>query len=226
MASEVSRKKIVFMILIVNMIVLAATLFLPGGPGPYFKEGAFVTYFSSFQLVLMAALAGMIFWLRRESLKRGAGGNGSVGIWILMAIGLLFLSLDEVFLIHENIDFWIHRFFQMEETSLTDRIDDLIVGGYGVLGLTAIYIYRKELKRFHEAYPLFFAGFVLMFFSVGLDLLTARKDLLGMVIASPVLVNKTQFWLDLLEDSVKVLAEAVFLGSFYYCLDLTKLQKS
>lgn len=56
-------------------------------------------------------------------------------VWAIIASGFLFLAADEVLRIHENLDQLIHYVFGLKETNLTDRIDDLIVGMYGLVGI-------------------------------------------------------------------------------------------
>ena len=41
----------------------------------------------------------------------------------------------------------LHRAFAIQKTRLTDRLDDPIVGLYGIVGITALCVYRKELAR-------------------------------------------------------------------------------
>ncbi len=126
-------------------------------------------------------------------------------------------------MIHENIDHQIHYVFNLQETILTDRIDDVIIGLYGLAGIGVLIAYRDELKTYREALPFFTCGFVLLFTMVGLDLFTNRNDIL------PVLFdhhhNKPAVfypWLSHAEDWLKVFAEAFFILAFYAILQKAK----
>lgn len=82
----------------------------------------------------------------------------------------------EQYMIHENIDNLIHEVFNMEETALTDRIDDFLVGLYGLAGIGVFFIFRDELRAYREAFPFFIFGFVLFFIMVPLDMLIYEPE--------------------------------------------------
>lgn len=56
------------------------------------------------------------------------------------------LGLDDLFLVHESVDYWIHRLLSMNARHpVTRHLDDLIVAGYGVPALWLAYRYRADL---------------------------------------------------------------------------------
>ncbi len=178
----------------------------------YFEERRVVTYLSSFQLVALSILCWIIFEENRE--------NGSVPawrsphfIWALMAAGFLFFAFDEVLLIHEEIDFSFHRALHIRETALTDRLDDLIVLVYGLIGLVLLGRYRKALARYAHVTPLVASGAFLFLLMVGLDMLTNRRD----VILNPALHS----WLTVIEDTAKIAVECLFLIAAHRCWRLS-----
>ena len=61
-----------------------------------------------------------------------------------IAIGCAFLAMDDKFMFHENLDKAMHSLFNWEETKLSDRLDDIIVGIYGVAGIVFVSINRKN----------------------------------------------------------------------------------
>lgn len=67
-------------------------------------------------------------------------------IWMTFAIGFAFLAIDDKYMIHEQIDNSIHSTLQWEETKLSDRIDDIIVGIYGIIGLIFIRLNRHHFQ--------------------------------------------------------------------------------
>ena len=87
-------------------------------PDQYFKEGRFATWVSFVQLLACSLLSFRVFLVRRNFLKNGRK-NGSFRVWILMFVGFLYLAGDEILMGHENIDFFVHRVFDMQETGLT-----------------------------------------------------------------------------------------------------------
>jgi hypothetical protein len=131
-----------------------------------------------------------------------------------MAIGFFFLAADELAFLHEGMDKLLHQLLQIKEDRLTDRLDDLIPLGYAVFGLGVLVCFRSELRRFRGFWPIFVLGMALMLVSVGLDLLTNRKDILTDWLEDKDQVN---FWwtkLNCLEEGSELLAETVFLGMF------------
>ena len=92
----------------------------------HFGEFHFVTWFSFAQLLFLSVLSAKIFDIdvsgKTKHILRSAGF-----IWAIIAFGFFFLALDEIFLIHEIIDVAIHTVFNIEETGLTDRIDDVLI---------------------------------------------------------------------------------------------------
>ena len=66
----------------------------------------------------------------------------------VMGAGFVFLAADDAFLIHENLDFKIHAALGIETTTWTDRIDDILIGVYGVVGLAVLFIFpRRSCSR-------------------------------------------------------------------------------
>lgn len=182
---------------------------LSGNPGSQFKEGGLVTFISGGLLLWIAWVLNQIRKLRHVAPDRSFF-RPATAIWGMMALGFLFLAADEMLALHEKMDKLLHRLFHMEETALTDRLDDLIVGGYGLLGLAALFFHRAELVRWKQAFLWIGAGFTLLFMMVGLDTLTNRNDILESLWEKPK-ANALAIWLSVLEDSFKVYAETCFL---------------
>jgi hypothetical protein len=98
--------------------------------------------------VVILALIAMVCW-RVFQLRRDPGAppfRGKARIWLLISCGFAYLALDEAFSFHERIDGCVHRFFSIDETSITDHGDDLIVLLYGIAGAIVLIYHRSELK--------------------------------------------------------------------------------
>lgn len=174
------------------------------------------------QLLLAAYVLREVYHLRRDECLRATGKRGPSLLWLLMWLGFVFLAIDEVAFVHEGIDKLVHWVFAIQETSLTDRLDDLLPGVYALVGLSVLYRYRAELKPFHGFWPWLTAGMLLMVAMIGLDVLTNRKDVLTVWIADRGLAL---FWwakLSALEEGCKIFAEACFLGLFLRCLETAR----
>ncbi len=213
------RKKSVFLwVFLFDVLAILGAILVglkSGQAERYFGEHRFITWVSSLQLLAVSWLAYRTYRVRRSSgeLPRGS----AVVIWALISFGFLYLVADEYFLFHEAIDHRVHDLLGMKETAFTDRLDDIIVGFYGIIGLGVLYACRKEIRLYRQAGPFLTWGFILMFVMVAADTATNRIDfltaVLGNDLAGPVFV-----WLRVAEDSFKILAEACFVGGAYVAL--------
>ena len=113
-----------------------------------FRESGIVTYTSAALLALTAAMSLRIGRLRRA----GAGWSWRDPriVWLAIGLGFVWLALDDLAQIHENLDRLLHRLAGIEETPLTDRLDDLIILAYGLIGAGVMWACRSELRRFPQ----------------------------------------------------------------------------
>jgi hypothetical protein len=176
---------------------------------------------SFFHLYAIGCLAASLYAVRRAAAER-KGWQQPYWLWFLVALGFMFLALDEILEIHEYLDVYLHNALHLQETMLTDRLDDIIPALYGLAGLGVLVLYRAELLHYRRLLPLVLAGGVLAGASVVLDLLTnfdaAGRELLPPVIAAV-------FWeLTMVEEICKLLAVAVFLGAMFRALEIASAQ--
>ena len=183
-----------------------------------FEDGGFVTYFSVIQLFIISYFACKLFKLRSQPFEHP--WRSSAAIWGVISLGASFLALDDLLMIHEWLDKVIHGIGQFEETALTDRIDDFIVGGYGLITLGLLTYYRQELKKYSRALPHVVIGFTLMFFMVCIDAITNRDDLL-LTIFSPETTAGIMSWIFIPEEGFKVFSEAFFIIAIHLCYRMT-----
>lgn len=135
--------------------------------------------------------------------------------WILFAAGFVFLLCDELLELHERADRVIHALIGMRENAWTDRIDDVIVLGYGIAALGFVITCRRLLPPLYQEKRLFivagawFAGMVVM-------------DLASNAYPSNVAAHFSGSHIHLLkagaavvEETCKVMAEWALLVGFY-----------
>lgn len=113
----------------------------------------------------------------------------------------------------------------MQETGLSDRLDDAIVLGYGVLGAAVLCVYRAELADYREVLPLVTCGAVLVFFMQGLDTAINRDDVFRAIGVPDEGVGILRSWLGGIEEALKLCAEAALLGSVYTCAYITAVHR-
>lgn len=214
-------RRAVIGILGVDACAVAAAFLLSALTGKnHFGEGRFITFLSGLQLLAVAGIAMQILRVRCRA-EPGCLTRHPALVWGLIAAGFVFLAADEVLKIHEGLDELIHDLFDLEETGLTDRIDDLIVGLYGVIGLGVLFAHRRELLLHRVAVPWLVTGFVFMFAMVALDALTNRPDVLTTLVAEEA-AESLQHWLGMVEDAFKIFAEGFFLLGFLTALRVAR----
>jgi hypothetical protein len=208
------RLKFFSLVFLGNLVAVSAALISYSDTGvDHFDEGGFITKLSMLQLLALSWLAYKIFQARGGMRGRSLW-QGAAKVWIIIALGFLFLTADERFRIHENIDFGIHDIFNLPETPLNDRLDDALVGLYGLAGIGLLFMYRKEFSICRASFPYFIGGFILLFTMVAFDMLTNRNDLLPLLFDHH-RADVLEAWLSQAEDAAKVFAEAFFIGAFY-----------
>ena len=170
-------KNIKFFAIISYTIFLAIVLLTTRSYG----EKSIVTDVSTLQLALCSSVSSIISVavLRQKgslTLYKGL-------IWIAIAFGCAYLAMDDAFMYHERLDRTIHSLLGWEETSLSDRIDDILVGIYGVIGIAFIFLNRNYFSfspRFIKYAKLSFSFCILMVFcdSRGFGLVDNLRPLL------------------------------------------------
>ena len=191
-------------------------------PTAYTAEGEPITWLSFAHLLVTSTLSWEVFSRRTGGSLRGNVWRSPTFVWLLIALGFLFLAIDEIVAIHESIDHLFHRTFQIQETGLTDRLDDVIMLGYGLTGAGVLYAYRCELVRYKSALPLVICGFALFVLMGLLDALVNRDDVFLFLGISKEGSYALARWIGGVEEGLKILAEAALLGATYTCVFLTQ----
>lgn len=218
---NISHIRLLIYLLIADVAIILFTISSAEDVKIYYKEFQIVTLISFLKLLVISWLNWNIF--------KSSGGNPkkidfkqSSTLWLIIAAGFLFLSLDEIFLIHENTDKVIHAIFGIKETGITDRLDDLIVFIYGILGIGILYSYREEIYRFKKAIPYLFLGFAMLFFRIIIDTITNRNDIVPLFFSNNSFITLLNDVLAVSEGTTKLLAETFFIAAFYYCYQKVK----
>jgi hypothetical protein len=110
-----------------------------GKPARYFAEFKPYTFYTTFALGICAVVCAQCSRLTQDDAQR---------FWKLVCIGFAFLAIDELCLVHENIDRLTHCIVgKNRDNHITDHLDDLIVLGYGLVGLVLAYQHRWVILR-------------------------------------------------------------------------------
>ncbi len=186
----------------------------------HFNEKGFITTLSCLQL----AIAGVLSLTIHTTVKYSSNPKlaKSSLLWLIIGLGLLFLALDDRLEIHEQIDFLLHDLFAIEETNLTDLIDDLIVGLYLLIFFGCIFWQRKIIALFKPSYKWFFMGFGLTLVMILLDVIS-NNNLFTSGFIDPDRDVMFREWLSAIEDSAKIFAEGMFIVGIYRCQRIVDL---
>jgi hypothetical protein len=217
-AAVVSSAKLVlrWSILANFAIILFATirgLLKTGNPSRYFGEGRFTTGVSCLQLLIIAFLAFQTFRHRRAAAR--ATRDAGPWLWFLIGAGFVFLSADDALQIHERLDGLIHKSLAMQQTGLTDRIDDAIIALYLIGGLSVLWLFRKEMALFRAMLPTLAAGVAVAVGSIAFDTLSNKPDIISWFVADIASVKKIEGWLAVGDGACELLAEGCFIAAFY-----------
>jgi len=178
-----------------------------------FGEGDPLTWLSAL-LLLSAAFICRAIW--KEGPSKGTKDWSRQGsLWRALYYGFVFLALDDLFRIHENIDNWLHKLAGVKPSAITDHVDDLLIGVYGLIGIYTLWRYRKEAVKLINNWKIFLAAAVCAFFTVVLDLIGNSKDFLNEILGSPELTNKSIMLINVVEESFKLYGEAFFVVAFF-----------
>ena len=209
--------------MVIGSALLRAML-LNRDPERYFADQGYVTWFSFLQILIVAYFAWKIFQSRKSAVTLN-NWKASYNLWAILSLGFVFLGIDELWKIHENIDLFIHDFFQIEETFITDRIDSLIVLLYALLGVSVLYWARSELKKFKSAFSLFSTAFTLIFIMILLDFLTESRHLVNWLFENPSTAEIVNTSIGIVEECCKIFAGGMFIAAFHRCLQISQTKK-
>ncbi len=122
--------------------------------------------------LLLAGVAGYYIYTRFWRLPQAGQRVDAPGsfFWILSGAGLVWLGVDDYFGIREQVGDAIQNGLGVTVPLLD--YDDLILLGYGVVGLTTVAIFLAELMRSRAAFPLLATG-------IGFLIVSRASDLFG-----------------------------------------------
>lgn len=207
-----TSRRVIGTVLFLNILMLVLG-FGSENIAKHYGENMAGTFISIILLLLLGVTNLRIFTLRRRHL-----------IWLIMGIGFFFLAYDERFMFHEGLDKAIHRYFQIKETSMTDRFDDYIVGLYAIFGIGALYFSRKEITRHPVLFSYLGTGFILVAVSVSLDIISNDDAVLQWAGVSETILPALKKGFRTLEEVAKLMAEAIFLAGFLVVLRRVKAE--
>lgn len=213
-------------IFIANISSILFSILFSDTPDKLFMEGEFITWLSCVNLIMLAGIS-LCSLLIISFFEKSVNNRKNMFLFFSFCfLGFLFLGVDEWFLVHENLDIWIHKVFNINETSLTDRLDDLIVLVYGLYGSAVFFFFcrifwqDKKIKRWLLISVILFSIMVL------LDILGNDNYFYKYITDQSYLYFEISIVLGITEDSMKIMAETSliigFLEIFQFLLKVLK----
>ena len=189
-------------------------------PFTHFREKGFITTISWVQLLVAAILAWLIYRFAKNSTNLHL--KKSSFLWQVIVWGLVFLALDESLSIHEQIDTLTHDWLQIEETSITDLADDLMIALYLLFFLVYIWWQRQIIGLFKPSFHWFWLACGLTVGTIVFDIVSNNDLFLALVFDRPAVLSITQKWLNTIEEALKIFAEGMFIIGIYHCWLIAK----
>jgi len=245
-----TRYLLVYLLLLADVILIISAISISMWKGEdiltAFDEGHYMTYLSVLKILIVSALFFILYVIKRRN-KSFIDIRSLDLIWLIMGIAFIYLALDELFMVHETLDSYIHSSFKLNETGLTDRLDDFILIAYAVFGMMILYLYRSEILKHRKALPLLILAFITIFVGEFFDLLTNRNDIAIALLSQQTTiesekisgipymkctfvansnnVNKFCEISGTLEESCEMITSTFLICFAYYCLIETKKQE-
>ncbi len=206
-------------------VIMTSSVFL-GAVTPWldigwaFGEGDLMTWISFFLLCTISYLGHKVWYLRNAGAP--FSWNQDAALWRILGYGFLFLAFDELLRIHETLDRVLHRIVGVKPTDMTDHLDDLIIGLYGLVGAICLLRYFRELVPFLKSWKYIAFAALSTILTVVLDFGASAKHIWRKVFDEPKTVQLTIDILDVVEEFFKLYAEVFFVGAFISVLTMLK----
>jgi len=176
-------------------MILGGILMAPRDhPTFWFEEHQTLTSYSA-ALLYTASLVCFLNCLAIRHLRfLGMSSVREFKFWALGSFGFFYLMADEYFVMHEGIGrFFTYRLLHLHHSGPIDRLDALVIGTYGAIGLTLLVRHWRELAKIQWFFGFLTVGAVMSVISLVFDL--GEDGVANLYI----------------EDGAKILANASFL---------------
>jgi hypothetical protein len=202
-------------VVVANALLVLLALALGDRPQAEFGESGFVTDVHVVVLSLAAVFAGLTFRARRAGSVRRRLWAAPELFWMLVAVAFVFLAIDEASRFHEGVDKRFHEYvLAYEPTLLSTRLDDLLVGIYGLGAVALCWHYREEVRRIPGLPGILVVALAMVFVDMLIDLAN-HDDVLRMLAGSPAERRRLTAIVAVVEESLKVLAGSLFCLAFW-----------
>jgi hypothetical protein len=211
-----SSKTVLQISLALETIIIAVQLIIPtiigARPSLFFDEGSLITWLSFLQLLLMGFFSYKIYLIKKTNQK-----HREHFFWLIASLGFVFMAVDDLGQIHEKLEGLIQYILRLEDSFWLNRLDDLLIGMYGIIAVLMIYNFRQEFKQYQGFFYLFTIGFIFLGCTVFIDLINHHENDLSFLTTHIETRKLLYKYLGPIEEMFKIWAEGFFLSGIYGC---------
>jgi len=144
----------VALVLLFAVFIIAVGLYIAPDhrPDRHFDEQGLVTYASALFMAATSGFAFLCFLLRMPARDRGRW------LWLLIWLGFLYFSVDEVLEFHERLD-WTIAESPIGPAETFRNWNDVVVISYGLVGALVMLSFLPEILRYRRVPELLGLGF-------------------------------------------------------------------
>jgi hypothetical protein len=213
-------------VVMANALLVLLALALGDRPQAEFGESGFVTDVHVVVLISAAAFAGLTFRARRAGSVRRRLWAAPELFWLLVAAAFVFLAVDEASRLHEGVDKRFHEYvLGYGPTVLSTRLDDLLVGVYGLGAVALCWRYRAEVLRVPGLAGILVVALAFVFIDMLIDLVN-HDDVLRLLKGSLAERQRLDATLVVVEESVKVQTGSLFCLGFWVAWRTASAERS
>ncbi len=202
---------------------VALVLLIAWNTGPFyyhFGDTRLVNLYSFFQLFATSLVAYSVSRARERETGRSWRNNPAARPFFISACGFLYLGLDDLLSIHENIDKLIHVILRFKETPFSDHIDDMILVLYGLVAIFFIRDFIREFRRYRPMMTLCILGLISFFVMCCMDVVSNNVETYRWFFpgTAPDAVVHSKDVLNMVDESFQLIGESFFLSAFLVAL--------
>jgi hypothetical protein len=189
------ERRIVLLIMGIEALVCAVAA-IAGGKAPnyHFIEGGVITWLNAFQIMLLS-LAAVAVYRERRALNDIPGGF----FWILVAIGAVYLALDELMEFHEHLG-RVFKDNHAPRPPLVNGWGDVVLASYAIPVVAVCWSFQREMLADREVLGWLIVGGLILVVSQLLDTFGVHE-------------GKDRMWWSVSEESTKLIGFGTMLGA-------------
>lgn len=220
-----ARKSVIVLIIVIDAVAIAAgfvAAIVQGiSPTTYVGGDFYTGYLSIAQFIAMSVLAAVLFFVRKGQ-EGSKIWKAQYLLWAIAGAGFIFLAFNQGYRLQDKIGSLVVTLFSIENAGITDRAGDVVLALYCLVIFIIAVLFRKELLRYKEAFPILITGVMLILLMVVFHIASNKTDILNSLVKEPGSVERYRAWFCTIKHMLEVFGEGMLIGFFYACLDISR----